>query len=160
MFGKPPFPTTCSQTRVRLKCVAPPLAHDLRIRGRSCAARPGGLVATFLAPRAGTVLSLNVIGSLSAVIGVCLHRPTVIPKVAGVSVMLAERVSGTTMCIFEFAHSRLLGRRGRSIQAFGGVEQGPNGHLQPPPASGPPAEDAQSVAAHDVVRRRRGPREH
>ena len=37
------------------------------------------------APRAGTETSFNVIESLSAVIGVHLHRPTEIPKVAGVS---------------------------------------------------------------------------
>ena len=49
------------------------------------------LVATLLDPRAGTVTSFNVIVSLSAVIGFHLHRPTVIPKVARVSVMLAER---------------------------------------------------------------------
>ena len=42
-------------------------------------------------PRAGTETSFNVIESLSAVIGFHLHRPTEIPKVAGVSVMLAER---------------------------------------------------------------------
>ena len=42
-------------------------------------------------PRAGTETSFNVIESLSAVIGFHLRRPTEIPKVAGVSVMLAER---------------------------------------------------------------------
>ena len=36
-------------------------------------------------------ISCNVIESLSAVIGFHLHRPTEIPRVAGVSVMLAER---------------------------------------------------------------------
>ena len=41
--------------------------------------------------RAGTETSFNVIESLSAVIGFHLHRPTEITKVAGVSVMLAER---------------------------------------------------------------------
>ena len=61
-----------------------------RIRSRYCAVnwRRFGL-ATTSGP--GTELSFNVIGSLSAVIGVHLHRPTVIPKDAGVSVMLAER---------------------------------------------------------------------
>ena len=44
-------------------------------------------------PRAGTETSFNVIESLSAVIGFHLHRPTEIPKVAGVSVMLAERAA-------------------------------------------------------------------
>ena len=42
-------------------------------------------------PRAGAETSFNVIESLSAVIGFHLHRPTEILKVAGVSVMLAER---------------------------------------------------------------------
>ena len=42
-------------------------------------------------PRAGRATSFNIIESLSAVIGLHLHRPTVIPKVAGVSGMLAER---------------------------------------------------------------------
>ena len=42
-------------------------------------------------PRAGRETSFNVIASLSTVISLHLHRPTVIPKVAGVSVMLAER---------------------------------------------------------------------
>ena len=46
-------------------------------------------------PRAGTETSFNVIESLSAVIGLDLRRPTEIPKVAGVSVMLAERVGLT-----------------------------------------------------------------
>ena len=46
-------------------------------------------------PRAGTETSFNVIESLSAVIGFHLHRPTEIPKVAGVSVMLAERAGLT-----------------------------------------------------------------
>ena len=41
--------------------------------------------------RAGTETSFNVIESLSAVIGFHLRRPTEIPKVAGVSVMFAER---------------------------------------------------------------------
>ena len=36
-------------------------------------------------------IARNVIESLSAVIGFHLHRPTEIPRVAGVSVMLAER---------------------------------------------------------------------
>ena len=42
-------------------------------------------------PRAGAPISCNVIDSLSAVIGIHLHRPTVIPSGAGVSVRLAER---------------------------------------------------------------------
>ena len=45
------------------------------------------------APRAGAPISCNVIDSLSAVIGIHLHRPTVIPSGAGVSVMLAERAA-------------------------------------------------------------------
>ena len=47
-------------------------------------------------PRAGTETSFNVIESLSAVIGFHLRRPTEIPKVAGVSVMLAERGRSTS----------------------------------------------------------------
>ena len=64
------------------------LGHNLRVRGRSGAAGPGGLVATLLDPQGWNG---NLIQSLSAVIGFHLHRPTEIPKVAGVSVMLAER---------------------------------------------------------------------
>ena len=58
------------------------LGHDLRVRRRSWAPGPGGLVATLLAPRAGKIISCP---SLSLQ-GFRLHRPTVIPKVAGVSV--------------------------------------------------------------------------
>ena len=42
-------------------------------------------------PRARALISFNVIDSLAVIIGAHLHRPTVIPKDAGVSVMLAER---------------------------------------------------------------------
>ena len=56
---------------------------------RRAAALPETVVP--VTPRAGTETSFNVIESLSAVIGFHLHRPTEIPKVAGVSVMLAER---------------------------------------------------------------------
>ena len=59
------------------RCRAPPLFLD-------------GSTST-LTSRAGTETSFNGIESLSAVIGFHLRRPTEIPKVAGVSVMLAER---------------------------------------------------------------------
>ena len=65
----------------------------IRLGGVYCAARPalGASSLRSSTPRAGKVISFNVIESLSAVIGFHLHRPTVIPKDAGVSVMLAER---------------------------------------------------------------------
>ena len=70
------------------------LGHNLRVRGRSGAAGPGASSLRSSTPRAGTETSFNVIES-----PLCDHRfspppPTEIPKVAGVSVMLAEREAG------------------------------------------------------------------
>ena len=47
-------------------------------------------------PRARAPTSFSVIDSLSVTIGSHLHRPTVIPRGAGVSVMLAERGPATS----------------------------------------------------------------
>ena len=78
------------------------LGHDLSGADRlspvpiSCSPSNAALELRPLPSGPGTELSFNVIGSLSAVIGVHLHRPTVIPKDAGVSVMLAERGGAET----------------------------------------------------------------
>ena len=70
------------------------LGHDLRVRqaGRAWLAPAlGASSRRSSTPRAGAPISCNVIDSLSADIGFHLHRPTVIPSGAGVSVRLAER---------------------------------------------------------------------
>ena len=70
------------------------LGHDLRVRRwpRVAGSGPGASSRRSSTPRAGASISCNVIDSLSAVIGIHLHRPTVISRGAGVSVRLAERV--------------------------------------------------------------------
>ena len=76
------------------------LGHDLRVRRwpRVAGSGPGGLVRRSSTPRAGASISCNVIDSLSAACG--LHRPTVIPSGAGVSVRLAERTGlGPFFCM-------------------------------------------------------------
>ena len=72
-------------------------------------------------PRAGRQTSFNVIESLSAVIGLHLHRPTVIPKVAGVSVMLAERAASSGRCTWRGRSrgpSACAGATGRRLGAI------------------------------------------
>ena len=71
-------------------------------------------------PRAGTETSFNVIEFLSAIIGFHLHRPTEIPKVAGVSVMLAER-GGSGRRSIPVAKRRAQGTP--ELQANGLVEE-------------------------------------
>ena len=69
------------------------LGHDFRVRG-SPGLRglgPRGLVALSSLPGAGASASISVIQSLSARIVIHLRLPPLIPRVAGVSTMLAER---------------------------------------------------------------------
>ena len=80
-----------SRTRSRYSAVnwRRRLGHNLRVRGRSGAAGPGGLVATLLDPQGwnGNLITMSSSSLRSSV----TSTATEIPKVAGVSVMLAER---------------------------------------------------------------------